>query len=59
MLISSGIMFLMYRFGRLVALVYIRKPWPVEKVEEPKPTRASIVSWWHHPRPRATHKRAK
>jgi hypothetical protein len=24
--ISSGIMFLMYRFGRLVALVYIRKP---------------------------------
>ena len=26
MLISSGIMFLMYKFGRLVALVYIRQP---------------------------------
>jgi hypothetical protein len=44
MLISSDIMFLMYRFGRLVALVYIRRTlagggWG----KEPKPTRASIA----------------
>ena len=43
MLVSSGIMFIKYRFGRLVALVYIRRTLAGEDGETKKPTRASMV----------------
>jgi hypothetical protein len=53
MLISSDIMFLMYRFGRLVALVYIRRAlaggWGGNQ------NRPGLLSpWLHHLRSRAT-----
>jgi hypothetical protein len=54
MFISSGIMFLMYRFGGLVALVYIRRSLTGED-REPKTDQGFYRSWWHHPRTRATH----
>src|SRR5215213_5825923 len=39
--ISSGIMFLMYRFGRLVALVYIRQPLRHHRTEAKRRPRQS------------------
>src|SRR5215211_4861380 len=56
--ISVGIVFLMYRFSRLVALMYIRRTlaveWWVDRTDQ-----GFYRAWWHHSRPRATHKRAK
>ena len=55
--IPSGIMFLMYKFGRLVALVYICRTLAGGWGSQNRPR--FYRSWWHHPRPRAMHKRAK
>src|SRR5215217_8571480 len=55
---SPGITFLMYRFGRLVVLVYIRRTlagggWGNQN----RP--GLLWSWSHHSSPRATHNSAK
>ena len=51
--ISMGIMFLMYRFGGLLALVYIRRTLAGEEGGTTT-DQGFYRSWWHHLRSRAT-----
>jgi hypothetical protein len=59
MLISSGIMFLMYRIGRLVVRMYIRRTLAGGESGRTETDQGFYTSWWHHPRSRATQRGRK
>ena len=49
----------MYRIGRLVALVYIRRTLAGGGSGRTETDQGFYRSWWHHPRFRATHRGRK